>query len=107
MTGRAMSPTVRTGEGGSARLEPWHRREGRSIVNRLIVLAIPILASLFVAQSALAAGPTITRYPKQYYDFVDSFCGFDVHVQGTASEVDIRWDDQRLIQAYPQSNQVD
>jgi hypothetical protein len=75
-------------------------------MKRLLALVIPIVTTLFMAQSALAAGPTIIRYPKQSYDFVDSTCGFDVHIQGTASEVDVLWDGVRLIQAYPQSNEV-
>ena len=75
-------------------------------MKRLIVAAASIAAMLVTSQSAFAAGPTIIRYPKQTYDFMDSTCGFDVHIQGTASEVDILWDGNRLIQAYPQSNET-
>ena len=76
-------------------------------MKRLTALVVPILGCLLVTQSAGASGPTIVRYPNQYYDYVDDFCGFDVHVQGTGSKVDISWDGVRLIQAFPQANQVD
>src|SRR6266511_1069123 len=70
-------------------------------MKRLLAAAVPILASLLFTQSSYASGPTIIRYPKQSFDVVDSTCGFDVHEIGTFSEVDILWDGERLIQAFP------
>jgi hypothetical protein len=75
-------------------------------MKRLLALVVPIVASLLMTQSAFASGPTIIRYPKQSFDSVDSTCGFEVHEQGTFSEIDILWDGERLIQAFPQFHEV-
>jgi hypothetical protein len=75
-------------------------------MKRAIAVAVPIVAFVAIAQSAFASGPTITRYPKQSFDYVDYQCGFAVHNVGTTNEIDILWDGVRLIQAFPQTNEV-
>ncbi len=75
-------------------------------MKRFVTIVISGVLFLAVGQSAFASGPTITRYPKQSFDYLDYQCGFAVHNVGTTSEVDILWDGVRLIQAFPQTNEV-